>query len=125
VPWAITFGLPPRRLLSEVALSSSAFKPSDTTPAVLSLQAGALEQEATGPQVQPLVRLDVELFHGKERLGLLARLRDVLPGQVAIGLTGRDPDGNRLSPGRYRILLTAVPAAGRPFVRRTITFRIR
>src|SRR5262249_11007812 len=107
------------------ALSSSVFKPSDTTPAVLSLQAGALEQEATGPQVQPLVQLDVELFHGKERLGLLARLRDVLPRQVAIRLTGRDPNRHPRSPGRYPTIVTAVPAAGTPLVRRTISFRIR
>ena len=86
--------------------------------------AGALEQEATGPDVQPLLRLDVELFRGRKRLGLLARLRDVLPGQVAIGLTGRDPDGNRLQRGRYRIRLTAVPTTGRPVLRRTIGFRI-
>jgi len=124
VPWAITFGASPRRLLSAIALSAPAFRPSDTTPAVLSLRAGALEQEATGPDVQPLLRLDVELFRGRRRLGLLARLRDVLPGQVAIGLTGRDPDGNRLKRGRYRIRLTAVPTTGRPVLRRTIGFRI-
>jgi hypothetical protein len=125
VPWAITFGAAPRRLLSAIALSASSFRPSDTTPAVLSLRAGALEEEATGPQVQPLLRLDVELFRKKERLGLLARLRDVLPGQVAIGLTGRDPDGKRLPAGPYRIRLSAVPATGRPVMRRTISFRIR
>ncbi len=125
VPWAITFGASGRPLLSAVALSSSAFRPSDTTPAVLSLRAGGLTQEPTGLQVEPLARLDVELWRGGERLGLLARLRDVLPGQVAIGLTGRDPEGTRLAAGRYRIRLLAVPTAGEPATRRTIAFRIR
>ena len=47
-------------------------------------------------------------------LGLLARLRDVLPGQYAFGLTGRGPDGLRLEPGPYRLRLVARPAAGGP-----------
>jgi subtilisin family serine protease len=125
VPWEITFESTVPPVLSRVALSSSAFKPSDTTPAVLSLRAGNLQQLATGPQVQPLARLDVELWRGADRLGLLARLRDVLPGQVAIGLTGRDPDGNRLPAGPYRIQLVAVPTTGRPITRKVVKFRIK
>jgi hypothetical protein len=125
VPWAITFAANAPPALSRIALSASAFKPSDTTPAVLSLRAGALQQLETGPQVQPLARLDVDLWRGGERLGLLARLRDVLPGQVAIGLTGRDPDGNRLAAGPYRIKLVAVPTTGRPITRKVVKFRIK
>ncbi len=125
IPWAITFGGGGPAALSRVALSSSAFKPSDTTTAVLSLRAGALQQLPTGPQVQPLARLDVELWRGKERLGLLARLRDVLPGQIAFGLTGRDPDGNRLPAGPYRLQLIAVPTTGRPVFRKVVKFRIK
>ena len=56
---------------------------------------------------------------------LVARLRDVLPGQVAIGLTGRDPDGNRLAAGPYRIKLVAVPTTGRPITRKVVKFRIK
>src|SRR4051812_34073271 len=125
VPWAITFAANAPPALSRIALSASAFKPSDTTPAVLSLRAGAVQQLETGPQVQPLARLDVDLWRGGERLGLLARLRDVLPGQVSIGLTGRDPDGNRLAPGPYRIKLVAVPTTGRPITRKVLKFRIK
>ncbi|TML53799.1 MAG: hypothetical protein E6G15_08680, partial [Actinobacteria bacterium] len=125
VPWAIAFAGSAPQVLSRVALSASAFKPSDTTPAVLSLRAGGLEQLPTGPEVQPLARLDVELWRGKDRLGLLARLRDVLPGQVALGLTGRDPDGNRLPAGPYRIQLVAVPTTGRPITRKVVKFRIK
>ena len=124
VPWEITFGASPRRLISGVALSATAFKPSDTTPAVLSLRAGSLVQTATGPQVEPIRRLDVELWRGPRRLGLLARLRDLLPGRVAIGLTGRNPEGGRLRPGKFTIRLLAVPTSGAPRTRQTIDFRI-
>jgi hypothetical protein len=125
VPWEITFGPPARRLISGVALSSTAFTPSDTTPAVLSLRAGSLVQEPTGPQVQPVARLDVELWRGKRRLGLLARLRDLLPGRVAIGLTGRNPEGGLLRRGKFRIRLLAVPTSDGPITRQTIDFRIK
>jgi subtilisin family serine protease len=124
VPWEITFGPPPRRLISSVALSTTAFKPSDTTPAVLSLRAGSLLQQPAGPQVEPVARLDVELWRGKKRLGLLARLRDLLPGRVAIGLTGRNPDGGLLRRGTFRIRLLAVPTSEGPRTRQTIDFRI-
>ncbi len=124
VPWAITFG-PPSSLISAIGLSATAFEPSDTTPAVLSLRAGSLVQAPAGPQVQPLARLDVELWRGRKRLGLLARLRDLLPGRVAIGLTGRDPDGTLLKPGMYRVRLVALSTSGGPATRRTIAFRVK
>jgi subtilisin family serine protease len=125
VPWEIAFGAPARRLISAVALSATAFEPSDTTPAVLSLRAGNLVQAATGPQVEPVRRLDVELWRGPRRLGLLARLRDLLPGRVAIGLTGRNPEGGRLRRGKFTIRLVAVPTSGGPRTRQTIDFEIK
>jgi subtilisin family serine protease len=125
VPWAITFGRPPGNLLSAVALSAFAFRPSDTNPAVLSLRAGSLVQDPRGPQIRPVARLDVELWHGTERIGLLARLRDLLPGQIAIGLTGRGPAGSLLAPGGYRIRLIAVPTTGGPPTVKRIAFRIK
>ena len=125
VPWTITFGSPPAALISEIGLSASAFKPSDTTPAVLSLRAGSVLETPTGAQVQPLAKLDVELWHGRKRLGLLARLRDLLPGRVTLGLTGRDPDGTLLKRGAYTIRLLARPTSGGPTTRRTIAFRIK
>jgi hypothetical protein len=124
VPWAITFGPAPRSLISGVALSAASFRPSDTTPAVLSLQAGSLVQAPTGPQVQPVARLDVELWRLGKRVGLVARLRDLL-ARVRIGLTGRGPGGKQLGPGRYEIHLVAVPTSGGPVTRRTIPFRIK
>ena len=71
--------------------------------------------------LQPVRRLDVLLLdRDGEVLGLLARLRDVLPGQYAFGLTGRGPDGLRLEPGPYRLRLVAWPAAGGSPTRRTV-----
>ena len=125
IPWAITFGPPPRALISAVALSAPAFRPSDTTPAVLSLRAGLIAAAPAGTQVHPLAKLDVELLRGGHRIGLLARLRDLLPGRVAIGLTGRGPGGNRLNPGRYKIRLLAFPTSTGPVTSRTIPFRIK
>ena len=125
VPWAITFGKPERAALSEIALSANSFKPSDTTPAVLSLRAGSLLETPAGPQVRPVARLDFELWRGKQRIGLLARLRDVLPGQLALGLTGRGPGGKQLAPGRYRIELVALPTAGGRETRVGVAFRIK
>jgi hypothetical protein len=52
-------------------------------------------------------------------------LRDLLPGRVAIGLTGRGPGGSRLDPGRYQVRLLAFPTTDGPATRRTIPFRIK
>jgi hypothetical protein len=125
VPWAITFGAPPRDLISAVALSAPAFRPSDLTPAVLSLQAGVVVPAPAGAEVHPVSRLDVELWRGGERLGLVARLRDLLPGRIALGLTGRNPAGERLNPGRYRVRLVAFPTGDGPPSVRTLGFRIK
>jgi subtilisin family serine protease len=125
IPWAITFGPQRQDLISAVALSSSSFRPSDTTPAVLTFQAGLLVPSPNGDDVHPVARLDVELWRGGKRLGLLARLRDRPPGGVAIGLTGRGPTGAPLDPGRYTVRLVATPTSkGSPTIR-TIAFRIR
>src|SRR4051794_751676 len=125
LPWAITFGPQRQDLISAVALSATSFKPSDLSPAVLSLQIGRVVPAAAGAEVHPVARLDVELWRGGERLGLLARLRDLLPGRVAIALTGRDPTGELLDPGRYRIRLVATPTSTGPLTSRTIAFTIK
>jgi hypothetical protein len=125
IPWAITFGPPPQSLISGVALSAGVFKPSDTTPTVLSLRAGLITAAPAGTQVHPVAKLDVELWRNRHRIGLLARLRDLLPGRVAIGLTGRGPGGNRLGRGRYSVRLLAYPTSKGPVTSRTIPFRIK
>ena len=124
LPWAVTFGPSRRDLLSGAALSEPAFEPSDTTPAVLSLQAGVVAPAPAGTEVDPVSRLDVWLWRGSNRLGLLARLRDLLPGRIAFGLTGRGPDGTVLPRGAYRVQLVAAPTGDGPTTIRTIRFRI-
>jgi subtilisin family serine protease len=125
IPWAITFGPQRQDLISEVALSQTAFKLSDAAPAVLSFRAGAVELGAGGAEVHPVSRLDIWLWRGGNRLGLLARNRDLLPGPVVYGLTGRGPDGTPLPAGRYRVQLVATPTADGPPTVRTIEFRIK
>jgi len=125
IPWAITFGSQRRDLISAVALSAPSFRPSDLAPTVLSLQAGLVVPSAIGAEVHPVARLDVELWHGGERLGLITRLRDLLPARVAIGLTGRGPTGAPLDPGRYTVRLVATPTSKAPPTIRRIAFRIR
>ena len=90
-----------RPVVTRVALSTASFAPSDTRPAVLSFVAGRVDGSPERPQLLPLKLLDVELYRGARRVGRLARLRDVLPGRYAFGLTGRGPLGARLRPGAY------------------------
>jgi subtilisin family serine protease len=110
VPWLAPFRPARRSLLGVPSLTTRKFKASDTAPAVLSFRAGQIARGARGWQIAPVARLDLELFGAKnERLGVLARLRDLLPGRHSFGLTGRDAEGSRLEPGRYRLRLTAWP----------------
>jgi minor extracellular serine protease Vpr len=126
VPWTIPFGRDRSPLLTGVRLSEKRFKPSDTTPAVLSFQAGGLSPGADGAQIQPVGRLDMVLTSAYgTTLGLLVRMRDLLPGRYAFGLTGRDPNGNTLPAGDYTLTLTAVPPDGSRPTSRSVTFTIR
>jgi len=127
VPWAITFGPASTNLIGEVQLKEPSFVPSDVSPALLTLRAGKVLRTGAGEEIRPVRRLDVELLRANgERIGLLARLRDVIPGHVTIGITGRDPDGARLEPGRYRLRLFAWPTeAGGPPSRAVVRFRVR
>ncbi|HZB23404.1 MAG TPA: S8 family serine peptidase, partial [Gaiellaceae bacterium] len=125
VPWAITFSAPSSNLLGQIRLSASRFKPSDVQPALLSIRAGRVIHTVAGDEIRPVRRLDVELFKRGERIGVLARLRDLIPGHVTIGVTGRDPDGDLLEPGAYLLRLTAWPSEpGGPASRAVVRFRI-
>jgi subtilisin family serine protease len=126
VPWAITFGPAPRPALSAVRLSRGRFQPSDATPALLTFLAGSVEPTGEGEEVRPLARLDLELLTADgESRGLLARLRDVLPGRYSFGVTGRDPAGSILPAGDYRLRLIASPTVGGAPTERTIAFTIK
>jgi hypothetical protein len=125
VPWAVTFARSQLSLLGPLQLSSRRFEPSDAAPAVLRFRAGRLLRAAGGYEVVPLERLDIELRDAEgDRLGLLARLRDVVPGVFTFGITGRGPAGQILDPGVYRLLVIAVPTHGGPATRRSVRFRV-
>jgi hypothetical protein len=119
IPWAIDYRPYTGSLLSPVSLTRKAFSPSAAAPARLVVDAGAVVRNGDLVEVQPVARLDVQLFGPSgDGLGLLARIRDLLPGRYTFGLTGRDPDGNELAPGTYRLRLVAWPmAGGKPTVR--------
>jgi len=123
IPWLVTFRPSDDELLGSVRLSTAAFRPSDNAPAVLSFQAGRI---AKGGQLEPVALLELDLRgpHGA-RLGILARLRDLLPGRYAFGLTGRDAKGETLERGRYRVKLTAYPTGEGPPSRASVVFAIR
>jgi subtilisin family serine protease len=113
VPWALDFGRIPDTLLGRVTIDRPSFPASDTNPAVLSVQAGSLER-LHGLQIQPVSRLDILLYSSSGRfLGVMARLRDLLPGSYSFGLTGRGPTSARLPAGSYELRLAAWPTLPR------------
>ena len=125
VPFAVAFA--PRRtpLLGDVTLSDRSFRPSDARPSVLSLAAGRVRTLGGVDEVQPLDRLEIELYTGdRKRIGVIARVRNVLPGRYAFGLTGRDPSGQRLEAGVYLVRVVAWPAGGGPSSRKALQFTI-
>jgi hypothetical protein len=115
-----------RAPLSAVQLSDRSFTPSDTKPVLLSFLAGAVTHGDEGQGIRPLSRLDLELWSATGgRIGVLARLRDVLPGRYSYGVTGRDPTGAVLPSGDYRLELVAYATGGAVPTRRTVPFRIK
>jgi hypothetical protein len=126
VPWAILFGRRVAPKLGAVRLSVHAFRPSDAAPALLSLVAGSVSQAAGRAAVSPLSRLDLELWSPDGgRIGLLARLRDVLPGRYSFGVTGRDPTGAVLPSGDYQLRVLAYGTDSGPPTVRTVAFTIK
>src|SRR5712691_8428834 len=126
IPWVITFGSRTGAALTSVRLSQRSFTPSDTRPALLSFVAGAVPTSDEGPNVEPVAAVDLELWSPTGgRIGLLARMLDVLPGRYSYGVTGRDPTGQVLPSGDYVLKLIAYPVGGGPTTVRTISFRIK
>jgi minor extracellular serine protease Vpr len=130
VPWAVArrvSGSAP--LVGDVRLSHQEFTPSASAPVVLAFRAGRVDATPDGEAIEPVGLLEVELWTAEgKRLGVLARLRDVLPGRYAFGLTGRGPEGGVLPDGTYVIRLRAYPVDGddgaRPSTAETV-FTIR
>jgi hypothetical protein len=76
--------------------------------------------------VLPVGLLDLELWSPEGgRIGLLARLRDVLPGRYSFGVTGRDPTGAVLPDGDYQLRLVAYGTDHGAPTTRTVAFRIK
>jgi subtilisin family serine protease len=126
VPWTILFGPRVQPGLTAVRLSLHSFRPSDAAPALLSFVAGSVPRAAGRAAVQPLSRLDLELWSTDGgRIGLLARLRDVLPGRYSFGVTGRDPTGAVLPSGDYQLRLLAYGTDPGPPTVKTVAFSIK
>ena len=115
VPWVVTMARTKReRLVSDIAISKTAFAPSLTHPAVVTFRAGRVVWGANGLGIAPVALLELELRTAKgKRLGILTRLRDVLPGTYSIGLTGRGSDGRILPAGRYVLTVRALGVSAR------------
>ncbi len=124
VPWAVAVPGANVDLLSGVKLEPTGDRVSDVTPAALSLVAGALIP-APGPQVRPLEMLEVQLRRRDELIGVLARLREVLPGRYTFGLTGRGPGGERLRRGTYVVRVVARPGDGLRQQVEDVEYRVR
>jgi subtilisin family serine protease len=126
VPWALRFKQYSASLLGRAELSDSSFKASDTNPAVLNIQAGTLVRD-DGVQIEPVSRLDVLLYSAAgQYLGVMARLRNLLPGSYSFGITGRGPTSARLAAGRYELRIAAWPTLPRNAKpsRAQVSFRI-
>jgi hypothetical protein len=123
VPWTIAVPQPVD-LVSRLAIVTTGTRVSDATPAALSFVAGSVTA-LPEPQVRAVELLEVELWRGGERIGLLAQRRELLPGRYTFGLTGRGPTGERLGRGAYTIRLVAWPGDGTRRQSDTIEYRIR
>jgi hypothetical protein len=124
VRWAIALPVQDKPLLTQARLSQTTFAPSDANPAVLSVVAGRVDGTADSPQLLPLEELRIDLFHGDRLLGTIARIRDLLPGRYAFGLTGRGPRGGQLRRGDYSVRLVATAVTGSEDAK-TVRFHIR
>ncbi len=122
-PWAVAVPLE-TELVSGLSVRQTGPRTSEETPAVLTLVAGAIGGEAD-PQVRPVSLLEIELWRGRERLGLLARRRELLPGRYTFALTGRAPDGSRLRRGEYALRVVAVPGDGTPKQSAKVAYPVR
>ncbi len=127
VPWVLAFSRPSDSLLPQVTIDHASFTPSDSAPAILTVRAGAVSTSG-GIQIEPVSRLDILLYTASGRyVGVMARLRDLLPGSYSFGITGRGPNSIVLAPGSYELRLAAWPTLPiqAPPSRATLRFRVQ
>jgi subtilisin family serine protease len=110
VPWAVAPAAGRSEgLIGALSISNWEFEASKTAPSVVAFRAGRTNPAGDG-SIEPVGLLEVELWTAAgEKLGVIARLRDLLPGRYAIGLTGRDANGKVLPAGTYVLRLRAQP----------------
>jgi hypothetical protein len=125
IGWAAVVPAVDKPAISDVALSAATFRPSDEDPVVLTLIAGRVDGSKEIPQLQPLDRLELDLIRDGHLVGMLARIRDVLPGRYAFGVTGRGPRGGRLPLGAYVLRVIGTPTGGGEPTVRELPVRIR
>jgi hypothetical protein len=130
VPWAVgKRSADSGDLVGSLSLSNWEFEPSKAAPAVLAFRAGRIVDTGGGASIEPVGLLDVELWTAQgKKLGVIASLRDLLPGRYAFGLTGRDANGKILAPGLYVLRLRAQPVdaeEGTPPSTAQTVFRIK
>ena len=118
VPWVLAFAPRPLDPIVSASLTPGSLR--------LTVHVGRVTMVAGRAQIQALSRLDVGLSTpGGRSLGLLARIRDVLPGSYTFQLTGRGAGGAALPPGRYVAAVVAFPADGGLPGRRNLGFTLR
>jgi hypothetical protein len=110
VPWAVAPAAGRSQgLIGALSISNWEFEASKTAPSVVAFRAGRANPAGDG-SIEPVGLLEVELWTADgQKLGVITRLRDLLPGRYAIGLTGRDADGKVLPAGTYVLRLRAQP----------------
>lgn len=122
VPW-IAAPMPRGSLLSHVRLSPKSIKQSGSSP-VLTVFAGRLRL-GSHPYIAPVARLRIGLrTKAGRKLGLLAEVRDLLPGWYSFILTGRAPSGQILAKGTYEVTVRAIPTAPGQVTSRTVELRV-
>ena len=124
VPWSITVPAVHRRLIGSAKLSSRKLVPSDADPAVLTVVAGRVDGSKDRPQLMPLEQLQIDLYRSGVHVGSLVRIREVLPGRYAFGITGRGPNGRRLRTGDYELKVVATAVGGAAADERTVPFTV-
>jgi hypothetical protein len=114
LPWTLAPApTRPGKLVSVIGLSRATFAPARKAASTLTFRAGLVESHTEGLAIEPVSLLEAELWQGGKRLGVVARMRDLLPGTYRLGLTGRGPAGGELPAGRYTLKLRARSADAR------------
>jgi hypothetical protein len=124
VPWSFRYASGGSKLISEASLSHHAFSASGGATEVLTLGLGRVSGTLKR-RIEPAVKVEVGLWNEEGRfLGVLVRMRDVLPGRYVFGLTGRNPAGATLASGDYRLRITVFPSGGGKASVRSLRFTI-